>query len=194
MEHTTEQLQTALTGLGFQKIDYPSDKYGVFEKGELRYFVGTDGSLRRGASVSRSVAVNDEIPVLLSQAIEQPDQPVGEKQEGDDRHSKEQHEAEPAQEEAADDQDAQQSEQPSTPRLKGSKQQLLVDLLSRAEGATIKQIAAATGWQAHSVRGVMSGVLKKKLRLHITSEKSSGGERLYRVAAASKAEPAVQSS
>ncbi len=75
-----------------------------------------------------------------------------------------------------------QSPQPHPQRQRGSsKQQVLVDLLSRAEGATIAQIVAATDWQAHSVRGVISGVLKKKLGLHIVSEKTKGGERIYRV-------------
>jgi hypothetical protein len=81
---------------------------------------------------------------------------------------------------------------PHPQRQRGkSTQQVLVDLLSRAEGATIAQIVAATDWQAHSVRGVISGVLKKKLGLHIVSEKSKGGERIYRVAAENKAEPVV---
>jgi hypothetical protein len=72
---------------------------------------------------------------------------------------------------------------PHPQRQRGkSTQQVLVDLLSRAEGATIAQIVTATDWQAHSVRGVISGVLKKKLGLHIVSEKSKGGERIYRVA------------
>ena len=76
-----------------------------------------------------------------------------------------------------------QSPQPHPQRQNGSsKQHVLVDLLTRTEGATIAQIVAATNWQAHSVRGVISGVLKKKLGLHIVSEKSKGGERIYRVA------------
>jgi hypothetical protein len=71
---------------------------------------------------------------------------------------------------------------PHPQRQRGkSTQQVLVDLLSRAEGATIAQIVTATDWQAHSVRGVMSGVLKKKLGLHIVSEKAKGGERVYRI-------------
>jgi hypothetical protein len=75
-----------------------------------------------------------------------------------------------------------QSPQPHPQRQRSkSTQQVLVDLLTRADGATIAQIVAATDWQAHSVRGVMSGVLKKKLGLHITSTKSSGGERVYRI-------------
>lgn len=75
-----------------------------------------------------------------------------------------------------------QSPQPHPQRQNGnSKQQALVDLLIRAEGATIAQIVAATNWQAHSVRGVISGVLKKKLGLHIVSEKSKGGERVYQI-------------
>jgi hypothetical protein len=45
----------------------------------------------------------------------------------------------------------------------------------RAEGgATIDEMAAATGWAAHSIRGVLSGTLKKKLGLAVTSEKVEG--------------------
>ena len=47
-------------------------------------------------------------------------------------------------------------------------------------GATIEAMVVATGWQAHSVRGAMSGALKKKLGLTILSEKTDAG-RIYRV-------------
>lgn len=63
-----------------------------------------------------------------------------------------------------------------------SKQEGLITLLRRPSGATISQLIKATGWQAHSVRGVMSGVLKKKLGLAIKSEKPIDGERTYRIA------------
>lgn len=53
-------------------------------------------------------------------------------------------------------------------------------LLRRPEGATVEQMIAATGWQAHSVRGAMSGALKKKLGLTIASEKTEAG-RIYRI-------------
>lgn len=62
-----------------------------------------------------------------------------------------------------------------------NKQDKLVALLSRPEGATIADLTAATGWQAHSVRGAMSGALKKKLKLTILSEKAEGKERTYRI-------------
>jgi hypothetical protein len=65
---------------------------------------------------------------------------------------------------------------------KASKQEALLGLLRRPDGATINQLTKATGWQAHSVRGVMSGVLKKKMGLTIKSEKAKDGERTYRVA------------
>lgn len=48
-------------------------------------------------------------------------------------------------------------------------------LLRRPEGARLEELQAATGWQAHSVRGAMSGTLKKKRRLNITSEKTDKG-------------------
>jgi hypothetical protein len=56
----------------------------------------------------------------------------------------------------------------------------LIALLKRPEGATIETMIAATGWQAHSVRGAMSGALKKKLGLVIASEKTEAG-RVYRI-------------
>jgi len=68
-------------------------------------------------------------------------------------------------------------------RRPDSKQALLVDLLQRREGATIAEAMKATGWQPHSVRGAISGTLKKKLGLTVTSEKVADRGRVYRVAA-----------
>ncbi len=66
----------------------------------------------------------------------------------------------------------------------GTEQALLIDLLKRKKGATIEEIVEATGWQAHSVRGAISGTLKKKLGLMVTSEKPGDGPRRYRIVAA----------
>jgi hypothetical protein len=63
-----------------------------------------------------------------------------------------------------------------------SKQATVINMLKRAEGATIAQICEATSWQAHTVRGTFAGAFKKKLGLNITSDKTQGGERTYRVA------------
>ncbi len=65
----------------------------------------------------------------------------------------------------------------------GTKQALLIDLLRRKGGATIEKIVEATGWQAHSVRGAISGTLKKKLGLAVTSEKPDDGPRRYHIVA-----------
>jgi hypothetical protein len=65
----------------------------------------------------------------------------------------------------------------------GTKQALLIDLLKRKRGASIDEIVTATGWQAHSVRGAISGTLKKKLGLTVTSETVEGKGRVYRIAA-----------
>lgn len=62
-----------------------------------------------------------------------------------------------------------------------TKQQIMIDLLSRPEGATIEEIANATEWQSHTVRGAMSGALKKKLGLAVTSEKVDARGRVYRI-------------
>jgi hypothetical protein len=69
------------------------------------------------------------------------------------------------------------------PRAKreGTKQAVLIELLTRAEGATLPQMTEATGWQVHTVRGAMAGALKKKLGLEITSEKQPGSDRIYRI-------------
>ncbi len=55
-------------------------------------------------------------------------------------------------------------------------------MLQRPEGATVRQICAATGWQPHTVRGAFAGAFKKKLGLTLVSGKQPGGERVYRVA------------
>ncbi len=65
----------------------------------------------------------------------------------------------------------------------GTKQALMIDLLKRKTGATIDEAVAATGWQPHSVRGAISGTLKKKLGLMVTSEKAGDGPRRYRIVA-----------
>ena len=69
----------------------------------------------------------------------------------------------------------------ASPRT-GTKQTLLVDLSRRDEGATIDEAVAATGWQPHSVRGAMSGILKKRLGLTVNSENVEGRGRVYRIA------------
>ena len=68
---------------------------------------------------------------------------------------------------------------PATQHSK-TKQSRLVEMLQRSEGATIDQLCEATGWQPHSVRGAISGGLKKKLGLSIVSERSGGRPRVYR--------------
>ena len=67
-------------------------------------------------------------------------------------------------------------------RRSGTKQEALIAMLRAEGGATIEEIVAATGWQAHTVRGAMSGALKKKLGLTITSEKIEGRGRCYMIA------------
>ncbi len=61
-----------------------------------------------------------------------------------------------------------------------TKQGILVSLLQAKQGATLAELVEATGWQPHSVRGVLSGVVKKKLGLNITSCSEERG-RVYRI-------------
>jgi hypothetical protein len=63
----------------------------------------------------------------------------------------------------------------------GTKQAQIIALLERPEGATIAEIVAANAWQAHSARGLISGVLKKKLGLVVGSYKEDGRGAVYRI-------------
>ena len=63
----------------------------------------------------------------------------------------------------------------------GSKKADIIRLLERAKGATLADLMNETGWQAHSVRGFISGTLGKRLRLKVESFKTEKGERTYRL-------------
>jgi hypothetical protein len=64
-----------------------------------------------------------------------------------------------------------------------SKLQACLNLLERSEGATLEDLQTATGWQPHSVRGFLSGTIKKKLQLDVASMKEEHG-RVYRITSA----------
>lgn len=63
-----------------------------------------------------------------------------------------------------------------------SKQAQVVAMLRREQGATLAELCELTQWQPHTVRGAMSGALRKKLGLDVTSEKPAGEARIYRIA------------
>jgi hypothetical protein len=63
----------------------------------------------------------------------------------------------------------------------GSKKAIVLELLRRPEGATLADIQSATGWQAHSVRGFLSGALVKKMGLAVESFQTPEGARAYRI-------------
>jgi hypothetical protein len=63
----------------------------------------------------------------------------------------------------------------------GTKQARMIALMQRAEGASIDEICSETDWQKHTVRGVFSNTLKKRLGLTVTSYKDEGQPRRYRV-------------
>ena len=72
-------------------------------------------------------------------------------------------------------------------KRRGTKQDAVLALLERSRGATIPAIMQATGWQAHSVRGFLTSVVRKRLGLTLTSDKIDG-ERVYRVTAGKRTE------
>jgi hypothetical protein len=71
--------------------------------------------------------------------------------------------------------------EPEAEAKRSSKQDAVIAMLRRREGATVDEVASATGWQRHTVRGVFSGTLKKKLGLRLASAKEERG-RVYRIA------------
>jgi len=62
-----------------------------------------------------------------------------------------------------------------------TKQAQLIAMLRAKDGATVEEIAAAFGWQAHTVRGALYGALKKRLGLDVVSQKVEGRGRVYRI-------------
>jgi hypothetical protein len=66
------------------------------------------------------------------------------------------------------------------PKRGPSKQDVVIAMLRQPEGATVDEVASVTGWQRHTVRGVFSGTLKKKLGLTLASAQEERG-RVYRI-------------
>ena len=71
------------------------------------------------------------------------------------------------------------TETTSTLYPRQTKLQIMIDMLQRSQGATITEIAAATQWQPHTVRGALSGALKKRHGLEITSQVEKNRGRIY---------------
>ena len=71
--------------------------------------------------------------------------------------------------------------EPQSDAKRSSKQDAVIAMLRRPEGATVDEVVGVTGWQRHTVRGVFSGTLKKKLGLTLASAKEERG-RVYRIA------------
>ena len=71
--------------------------------------------------------------------------------------------------------------EPQSDAKRPSKQGAVIAMLCRPEGATVDEVASAMGWQRHTVRGLFSGTLKKKLGLALVSAQEDRG-RVYRIA------------
>jgi hypothetical protein len=69
-----------------------------------------------------------------------------------------------------------------------SKQSRVVAMLRAPTGTTLAGMIEETGWQKHSVRGFLAGVVRKRLKLKLTSEKG-GGDRVYRIMGPGTAKP-----
>ena len=78
--------------------------------------------------------------------------------------------------------DVAQSSQPPSKRT-GTKGETILALLRSKRGTTLADMISATGWQAHSIRGFLSGTVSKKLGCKLRSVKPDGGERRYHVEA-----------
>lgn len=68
---------------------------------------------------------------------------------------------------------------PHRTRKSHTKSEKMVKLLRRRSSASIAELQNATGWQAHSVRGFISGSVRKRMKLHVTSEKRNGADLRY---------------
>lgn len=74
------------------------------------------------------------------------------------------------------------TEKAASSKRGGTKQEQLIGMLKRPEGTTIDEVVKALGWQPHTIRGAISGALKKKLGLTVESQKVEGRGRVYRIA------------
>ncbi len=72
----------------------------------------------------------------------------------------------------------------ATPRAirPGTKLAAIIDAMRHPDGATLAQMMASTDWQAHTVRGAISGMVRKRLGYEVVTEKSADGQRAYRIA------------
>lgn len=78
-------------------------------------------------------------------------------------------------------------ETPKTKTVRLTKADKLLKLLQSKRGATIAQLQEASGWRAHSVRGFLSGTVRKKLGLTLFSDTNNQGVRRYRIEKSGKA-------
>ena len=108
--------------------------------------------------------------VAAAPAIPDPKQPRAQKLSRADKKSGRGRKAKPAA----------RAKKTATPQ-RGSKTAKILALLKGPGGASLQQLQKATGWQAHSVRGFLSGTLKKKMGLRVDSAQLPDGRRTYRV-------------
>ena len=79
--------------------------------------------------------------------------------------------------------DALQKLEATAPTIRpGTKLAAIIDAMRHPGGATITQMMAGTGWQAHTVRGAISGMIRKRLGYEVVTEKGADGQRAYRIA------------
>ena len=73
-------------------------------------------------------------------------------------------------------------------RSKPNKSQTVIAMLQRKRGATLAELVKVTGWQQHSVRGLISGTIKKKLQLNVATEAGGKCGTRYRIVPGQEAE------
>lgn len=190
LTHTqTQVLQYALDHNDGQVVWFPESVKGGARKKVLdglfnRALVTTDGGTHWFVAAEGYDALGRPRPTVAAVAPSPPLPPLVADPELEATVA--QHEAQWANEAQVTtlvDQTSDTSPEPVQVRTReNSKQATVLQMLKRAEGATVRQICEATGWQAHTVRGTFAGAFKKKLGLAVESEKAQGGERVYRIA------------